>query len=104
AKQLPVPKLKPIRAPCRGGKGEDHYDDRPVQRDVVIGVADRRRDGDDLAAAFRFSRDNCRRDFLPVGVGEGHHHDPDAPPPPNEPPPPEKPPKPPPPPPPQEEP
>src|SRR5207247_1689543 len=70
-----------------------------MQRDVVIGVADRRRDRDDLAVALGFGRGDCRGDLGAVGVGQLHHHEPDAPPPPNDPPPPEKPPKPPPPPP-----
>src|SRR5438270_832561 len=73
---------------------------RPVQADVVVGIADRSRAGDDLAAGVRFrGSDGCRH-FLAIGIVELHHHEPDAPPPPNEPPPPEKPPKPPPPPPP----
>src|SRR6185369_1291261 len=76
-------------------------DQRPVQRNVVIGIADWCRDRDDFAVAALLRSGDGRRDLLPVGVGELRHHEPDAPPPPKEPPPPEKPPKPPPPPPPQ---
>ena len=43
---------------------------RPVQRDIVIGIADRRRDRDDLAVAVRFRRGDRRADLGVVGFGE----------------------------------
>src|SRR4051812_15891472 len=70
-----------------------------MQRHVVIRIADRRRDRDDLAVGVGLRRRDRRADLVMVGFGEPHHHEPPAPPPPPEPPPPEKPPKPPPPPP-----
>src|SRR6185369_4720124 len=73
-----------------------------MQGDVVIRIADGRRDGDDLAIAVGFRRRDRRRDLATVLLGKPRYHEPEAPPPPNDPPP--KPPNPPPPPPPQDEP
>src|SRR5689334_9925444 len=70
-----------------------------MKREVVIGIADRSRDRDDLASGRAFRLGDRFGDLLTVGIGEPDYHEPDAPPPPNEPPP--KPPKLPPPPPPQ---
>src|SRR5688572_13983223 len=72
-----------------------------MERNVVVAVADRGRDRDDLARGPGFGRGDRGADPGMIGLAQLPHHEPDAPPPPNEPPPPEKPPPPKPPPPPQ---
>src|SRR5579884_2575034 len=97
AEQEVVPPQESGGPPSGPRQDSKQRDERPVQRDIVIGVADRRRDRNDLATALGLGRRDRSRDFLPINVGKLHHHEPEAPPPPNDPPPPEKPPKPPPP-------
>src|SRR6478672_312178 len=91
-----VPPDERSRTPGGPGKDRKQRDQGPVQADVVIGIADRRRDGDDLAIAVGLGRRDRRRDLLAVVISQVHHQLPPAPPPPNDPPPPEKPPPPPP--------
>ena len=50
AEQKIVPPFERSRPPRRPGEHREQRHQRPVKRDVVIGIADRRRDGDDLAA------------------------------------------------------
>src|SRR5947209_3567681 len=91
AQQEIVPPDQRRRPPCRPGEHREQRHQRPVQRDIVVGIADGRGHSDDFAGARAFRFGDCRSDLVAVGVGELRHHEPDAPPPPNEPPP--KPPK-----------
>ena len=83
------------REQCERGERDQH---RIMEPDVVIGIAEVGRDGDDLARAARLGRRDRGADLGMVGFAQSQHYQlPPAPPPPNDPPPPEKPPPPPPP-------